>query len=131
LIRVAWALFPATIVTVVPTAEGAHVETRVLPNWQKPGGALVRTRTLSAARYEALLDLAKTGLWAQPPVAPTGSPGATDGVVWYLEGFREGERYAIARHEPNEPHIRAVCAEFMSIIGEPDQAPHPEGAGEQ
>jgi len=123
--RVAWALFPGTIVTVVPIADGgAQVEIRVLPDWRK-GGAAVQTRKLSQDRYLALCDLAKTGLWAQPPVAATGAPGATDGVVWYIEGLREGERYSIARHEPDEPHIRAVCAEFMNIIGEPDLGPHP------
>jgi len=112
-------------VTVVPTADGgAQVETRVLPDWRKEG-AVVRTRKLSQDRYESLRDLAKTGFWTQPPVAPTGAPCANDGVVWYIEGLREGERYAIVRHEPDDPHIRAVCAEFMTIIGEADLAPHP------
>jgi len=84
----------------------------------------VRTRKLAQDRYESLRDLAKTGFWAQPPVAPTGAPGATDGVVWYIEGLREGDKYAIVRHEPADPRVRAVCAEFMRIIGEPDLAPH-------
>ncbi len=84
LIRVAWALFPGTVVTVVPTADGgAEVETRVLSDWRKEG-ASVRTRPLAPDRYESLRELAKTGLWAQPPVAPTGALGATDGVVWYI-----------------------------------------------
>ena len=84
----------------------------------------MRTRKLAQDRYESLRDLAKAGFWSQSPTAPTGAPGATDGVVWYIEGLREGDRYAIVRHEPADPRVRAVCAEFMRIIGEPDLAPH-------
>jgi hypothetical protein len=116
LVRVAWALTPGTIVTVVPAADGgAEVETRILPDWRKEG-ASVRTRKLAQDRYESLRDLAKAGFWEQSPVAPTGAPGATDGVVWYIEGLREGDTYAIVRHEPSDPRVRSVCAEFMRII---------------
>jgi hypothetical protein len=124
LMRVAWALFPGTIVTVVPVAEGAQVEIKVLPNWQERG-ASVRMLKLSPDRFQILSNVAATGFWAEQPVAPTGKPNFTDGVVWYIEGLREGEKHSIVRHEPNEARIRAVCAEFMSIIGEPELAPHP------
>ena len=125
LMRIAWALLPGTIVTAIPTGDGgAEVETRVLQDRRKDGVS-VRTRKLSQDRYEILRDLARTGLWGQPPHAPTGAPGATDGVVWYIEGLREGGMYAIVRHEPDEPHVRSLCAEFMDIIGEPHMAPHP------
>jgi hypothetical protein len=92
---------------------------------RRKAGAAVRSRKLSQDRYDILSQLAKVGLWGKTATAPTGKPEVTDGVLWYLEGSREGERYAIVRHEPNDPEIRALCAEFMSIIGEPDEVPHP------
>ena len=124
LIKVSLALLPATVVTVVPTAEGAHVDVRVVQDRRKAGAA-VRSRKLSQDRYDILGQLAKVGLWDKSATAPTGKPEITDGVLWYLEGFRDGDRHAIVRHEPHDPAIRALCAEFMNIIGEPHEVPHP------
>lgn len=123
LIRFGWAEHPGTIVTVLPTAEGAQLEVAVLRNWHE-AGATRRTVTLSGDQYQSLRQLTESGFWGQPPVAPTGAPGATDGRVWYIEGFRDGKRHAMVRHEPKEPHIRAVCAALMTFIGEPSLAPH-------
>jgi hypothetical protein len=124
LIRSSTASTSAIVVTVSPSGEEALVDIRLVPDWRH-SGASTRTRRLSQDRYEILRDLASPGLWKQVETAPTGAEGITDGVLWYVEGVRDGERYAIVRHEPKEPEGRALCAEFMSIIGEPDQAPGP------
>ena len=124
LIRISEADFPATVVTVVPTRDGAHVDIRVLANWQR-AGAVVSGRDLSQARYDALNGMARAGLWSKEATGPTGKPQFTDGVLWYLEGFRDGERYAIVRHEPNDPEVRTLCDEIMKIIGSPELGPQP------
>ena len=124
LVRVSLALLSATVVTVVPTSTGAHVDVRILQDRRK-AGAEVSSRELSQERYDTLRALAKAGLWSKRATAPTGRPELTDGVLWYLEGFREGERYAIVRHEPSDPEVAALCNEFMSIVGTPEQGPRP------
>jgi hypothetical protein len=130
LIRFGWAEYPGTIVTVLPTADGAQLEVAVLRNWRE-AGATVRTVRLSGQQYRKLQALMETGFWGQPPVAPTAAPGVTDGRMWYIEGLRDGKRHSIVRHEPNEPHIRALCSEFMSLIDQPDLVPHSRSAVEQ
>jgi hypothetical protein len=124
LIRLAEALLPVTVVSVIPTAEGAHVDVRVIQDRRKVG-ASVRTRALSQDRFDILRTLAAEGLWKQSETAPTGKPGVVDGVDWYIEGVRDHEHWAIVRHEPADPAVRALCREFMDIIGAPEKAPSP------
>jgi hypothetical protein len=49
----------------------------------------------------------------------------TDGVIWHIEGLRDGEKYAIVRHEPNDASIKALCAEVMRMAGKAEDAPRP------
>jgi hypothetical protein len=124
LVRVPTGLITATIVTVEATGSEVRVDVRRVPDRRRPG-ASVQARVLSQDRYAILSDLARAGLWSQPATAPTGKPEVQDGVLWFLEGTRSGEHWALVRHEPEDAAVQALCAEIMRIAGDPEQGPRP------
>jgi hypothetical protein len=122
LIRVPEGLISATIVTVEATPQGGRVTVREIPDRRKPG-ATSRSRAVSTEEYERVASLARAGLWSQASVAPTGRPELHDGVLWYIEGVRHGDRHSIVRHEPTETSVLTLCSEMMELAGLADQSP--------
>lgn len=126
LVRVPGALVFATVVTLEPAAHGARARVRQMPD-RRESGSRLRTISVSSEQWEEVRRLAREGLWSQRAVAATGaSPNMVDGVLWYIEGVRGGDYWAIVRHEPRDPAVVELCSFIMTRAQLPEESPeHP------
>ena len=118
-IRFPEALVSATVVTVRPGSKGAILRVCQLRDRRSPG-CVAESWSVSEGEYAELAVLARAGLWSKAQVAPTGRPELLDGVSWFIEGYREGQRWVIVRHEPTDPDVVAFLNEVMLLARLPD-----------
>jgi hypothetical protein len=122
-VRVPEALVAATVVTVMPTKEGATLRVHRLAD-RRAAGATLNTFTLTTDEWQEARHLAHSGLWNQAAVRPSDrSPTMTDGVLWFLEGLRDGQHSAIVRHDPLQPEVAALCSFLMFHARLPEKEP--------